>query len=82
MSGGDLGTALRADAMEHGHAGGRRLGWYARGRFVLQSVANGLAHLHDRQVPTSGPQGCLMLRANAASADLHNVRRCQAPCRA
>ena len=50
MSGGDLVKALSRDMAENGDGARRQLSWYAHGRFVLLSVARGLAYLHDKRV--------------------------------
>ena len=50
MAGGDLGRAISRDMAEHGSGPQRRLGWYNRGRVVLQCVARGLVYLHHCRV--------------------------------
>ena len=50
MAGGDLGSALDRDIMEHGPGEKRRLGWYKRGRVVLLCIARGLTYLHSERV--------------------------------
>ncbi|KAK9831310.1 hypothetical protein WJX81_001003 [Elliptochloris bilobata] len=50
MAGGDLGSALDADALQNGHGGARRLGWYARGRVILLCVVRGLTYLHRERL--------------------------------
>ena len=50
MAGGDLSFALSRDLKEEEKGGRRRLDWYASGKFVLLSVACGLAYLHSQQV--------------------------------
>ena len=59
MSGGDLVKALSRDMAENGDGPRRQLSWYAHGRFVLLSVARGLAYLHHLRVRKHPPCVCL-----------------------
>ena len=58
MAGGNLRDALVGDIAANGAGANRCLGWYARGRCILVSVARGLVFLHSKGVRISASLGC------------------------